>query len=455
MDRYKRSQFNVFIPIDNSDECLIFNTLTGSEVVVDSHMKAIIDKDRPLEETLSPADRSNLEQLKELGILVDEYVDEDRELEYWFQKIKFDTSVLDITILPTLACNLKCTYCLQDGFQSNSFMSQETCSQVVAWIKKKMEDVRPCTLSIVYYGGEPLLNMPAINYLSQELYKAVTDQRVELDIRIVTNGVLLKPEVVDSLLPLGLSGIKITLDGDEDAHNLKRPFKNGQGSFRQIFQNLTKVCGRVPVRLGGNFDEQNRESIPRLLDRLIEAGIKDKIEQVNFKPVFTSLANRKGKGKGGKGGICEICTFSEIRPEDMLWLRREIEKRGFRTHDGIHLGPCMVLKEHAYTIDPNGKIYKCGGFAGMDEFSIGDIGSDVFNYRLTEFMTADLWKKCRGCPYIPLCGGGCRNSAFLKGSDFLQPACERKYFDQVALPLIKEEYLRNIQEEGGELDESH
>ena len=128
------------------------------------------------EETLSPADRSNLEQLKELGILVDEYVDEERELEYWFQKIKFDTSVLDITILPTLACNLKCTYCIQDGLQSNTFMSQETCSQVVAWIKKKMEDIRPRTLSILYYGGEPLLNMPAINYLSQALYKAVTDQ---------------------------------------------------------------------------------------------------------------------------------------------------------------------------------------------------------------------------------------------------------------------------------------
>ena len=224
------------------------------------------------------------------------------------------------------------------------------------------------------------------------------------------------------------------------------PSRTGRGASSRSFKTWSRIYDRVPVRLGGNFDEQNRESIPRLLDRLIEAGIKDKIEQVNFKPIFTNLAHReRGEGGGEGGSAARSVPFPKSEPEDILWLRREIEKRGFRTHDGIHLGPCMVLKEHSYTIDPHGKIYKCGGFAGMDEFSIGDLGSDVFNYRLTEFMTADLWKKCRGCPYIPLCGGGCRNSAFLKGGDFLQPACERKYFDQVAIPLIKEEYLRKEQ----------
>ncbi|MEW5802738.1 MAG: SPASM domain-containing protein [bacterium] len=449
MYRYKSSQFNLFIPIDDSEECLIFNTFTGSEVVVDRHLRALIEieKNQSSGEPLSPFDESNLDQLKELGILVDEHADEDRELEYWFQKIKFDTSMLAITILPTLACNLKCTYCLQDGLQSDTFMSWETCSLVVAWIKKKMEDIRPATLSILYYGGEPLLNLPAITYLSQSLYEAARAHGIRLDIQIVTNGVLLKREVVDALLPLGLSGVKITLDGDEDAHNLKRPFKDGQGSFQQIFQNLVQIYGRVPVRLGGNFDEHNKGSIPGLLDRLLGAGIRDKLEQVHFKPILTSPACQK------KGGSCQVCTFSEANPGDILWLRREIEKRGFKTNDGIHLGPCMVMREHSYTIDPVGKIYKCGGFVGMDDFSVGNLHHDTFHYRLTEFMTTDLWRKCRGCPFIPLCAGGCRSSAFLKGSDFFQPVCEKRYFNQVAMPLIKEEYLRS--NKGGEFDEDY
>ncbi|MEW6381764.1 MAG: radical SAM protein [bacterium] len=445
MDSHKGSQFNLFIPIDGSEETLIYNTLRGSEVVVDSHLRALIETGRQSGKTLSSADQSNLEQLRELGIIVSEYVDEDRELEYWFQKIKFDNSDLTVTILPTFACNLRCTYCIQEDIKTSAFMDGETCSLAVAWITKKLEHVSPRALTILFYGGEPLLNMPAIHYLSRALHKATADRGIELAIHIVTNGVFLTGEIVDSLLPLGLRGIKITLDGDEEAHDLKRPFQNGEGTFQQIFRNLVEIYGRVPIRLGGNFDDSTKESIPALLDRLVEAGIKEKIEQVHFKPIITSLAHKKSNGGG-----CEVCTFSDVRPEDILRIRREIEQRGFHPNNGIALGPCSVIKEHSYTIDPCGRIYKCGGFAGMEEFAVGDIRSDSFNYRLTEFMTADLWKKCRGCPYIPLCGGGCRNSAFLKGGDFLQPACERRYFDQVAIPLIKEEYLEIISQ-GGEI----
>jgi len=43
MEAYKGSQFNLFMPLENSEECLIFNTFTGSEVVVDRHLKAIIE----------------------------------------------------------------------------------------------------------------------------------------------------------------------------------------------------------------------------------------------------------------------------------------------------------------------------------------------------------------------------------------------------------------------------
>lgn len=116
MEAYKGSQFNLFIPLENSEECLIFNTFTGSEVVVAGHLKAIIENGRP-PESISPADRSNLEQLKALGIMVDEYVNEDPELEYWFP---------------------------------------------------------PTILRLIYYGGEPLLNLPAVNFFSQALHEAAT-----------------------------------------------------------------------------------------------------------------------------------------------------------------------------------------------------------------------------------------------------------------------------------------
>ena len=70
----------------------------------------------------------------------------------------------------------------------------------------------------------------------------------ELFINIITNGLLLTPEVVDRLLPFGLNGIKITLDGDRDTHNRMRPLRGGQGTFDRIVENIRRVAGRVPDR---------------------------------------------------------------------------------------------------------------------------------------------------------------------------------------------------------------
>ena len=63
-------------------------------------------------------------------------------------------------------------------------------------------------------------------------------------VNIITNGLLLTPEVVDRLLPFGLNGVKITLDGDRDTHNRMRPLRGGQGTFDRIIENIR--AGRRP-----------------------------------------------------------------------------------------------------------------------------------------------------------------------------------------------------------------
>ena len=67
-------------------------------------------------------------------------------------------------------------------------------------------------------------------------------------INIITNGLLLTPEVVDRLAPFGLNGVKITLDGDRDTHNRMRPLRGGQGTFDRIIENIRRVAGTVPHR---------------------------------------------------------------------------------------------------------------------------------------------------------------------------------------------------------------
>jgi uncharacterized protein len=450
----KPSKFNVFIPnFPGAGEYLVFNTLTDSRVIISEQLKDLLDKvgdEDPI--AFTEEERQHLETLHGLGIVVEKEVDEDRELEYWFQKLKFDSSTLDLTILTTSACNLGCTYCFEEGINLKGFMTEEICLRVAEWAAQKLDEVRPRTLHLTLFGGEPLLNPKAARLLSHSLYDLARERGVDHRISVITNGVLLTEEIVNELAPLGLKRIKVTLDGDEEAHDSKRRYKNGKGSFQAIIKNLLAIKGKAPISIGGNFDATTKDSIPRLLDRLMKLGFTpDDIMDITFKPILAPTNRLPVLNNAMDSG--HICTFSEMNVSDILWLREEVEKRGFKTKEGIALGPCCATREHTYTIDPWGKIYKCPALVGRQEYITGDVNEIQGNYRNTQFMTIDLWRDpfCQPCAYRPICGGGCRGSSVTQSGDFGKIACEKPYFENVALELIKRECLKEQMSVGSDI----
>ncbi len=431
----KTSKFNIIIPMDSKGDYIIFNTFSKSHVVVDEEVVSALEK---LKMGAKPNGEAAtiFNQLKEMDIVVDDEVDEDLEMEYHFQKNKFDTSVLSVNILTTYACNLGCVYCFQDGVKSSVLMDTEMCNKVAAWLCERMEKARPEILRVVFYGGEPLLNIKAIKFLSQLLFLAASQRNVAVESSIITNGVLLNEDLIDELMPWGLKSVRVTLDGDKSAHDSKRCFKDGRGTFDSILKNLEKIKGKIHIYLNGNFDDDTKDKFPALLDTLVDRGFKGYIEGITFKPILKNIESTIF----GNNNCSDVCTFSDMsNVGDMLFLIRETEKRGFKSGMGVSLGPCEVSKEYSYTIDPFGKIYKCGGFVGRKEFVIGDLTKTGFNYRLAQFMTTDTWKgDCKGCAYIPLCGGGCRVGGYVKYNDFKKVACDKVYFNNVSQELIKE-----------------
>src|SRR5688500_20133625 len=106
---------------------------------------------------------------------------------------------------------------------------------------------------------------------------------VPQSVSFITNGLLLRPEVVDRLLPYGLFGVKITLDGDRDTHNRMRPLRGRQGTFDRIIENVRRVAPKVAITIGGNFDESSWDSYPALLEFLKQQEVAGRMVQVNHK----------------------------------------------------------------------------------------------------------------------------------------------------------------------------
>ncbi len=453
------SMFNVQVPVPARDEVFLMNTFTDAQLLVSTDVASLLARaaDRP-EAGWSEAEREALETLAENGFLVPDRAGERAKLDQFFRDVREDGSQLRITVLTTLQCNFACDYCIQgdhgDYNKNATKMSLERAAELVEWVESRLDAVKPSRFVLTLFGGEPLLNLPVCYFLAEELWKVTQVRGVEMLVNVITNGLLLTEEVVDRLTPYGLNGIKVTLDGDRDAHNLSRPLRGGQGTFDKIIANVRTVSPKVRISIGGNFDAASVDSYPALLDFLAEQEFAPRISKVAFKPVIKPSAPAKniiplmavgdsgkplggacmtaagsGIGSGKASSVCDNCHFVD---DQMIHLMEETEKRGFPTMDGVHMGPCEIHKRNAHTIGPEGALYACPGFAGEKQQSVGNIYGtrDVIQAATAEKYDAlAAWKACGDCAFIPVCAGGCTTAAHAEFNDIQKPNCHIGLFE--------------------------
>src|SRR5262245_43801144 len=253
------SMFNLRVPLPARGEVFLMNTLTDAQLVVSTDVIDLLDRiqDKPVD-SLNTEEREAFGLLWDNGFLVQDRAADRRALDQYLGEVKNDTGELNVTLLTTLQCNFACDCCFQgdhgDYNERADRMSLETAHRVIAWITRELDRVRPEKLLLTFFGGEPLLNLPVMYEVAERMWEATQERQVPMYVNIITNGLLLTPDVVDRMKPLGLNGVKITLDGDRDTHNRMRPLRGGQGTFDRIVENIRKVAGRGRIAIGGNFD---------------------------------------------------------------------------------------------------------------------------------------------------------------------------------------------------------
>ncbi|HET7699190.1 MAG TPA: radical SAM protein [Vicinamibacterales bacterium] len=456
------SMFNVRVPLDQGDAVFLMNTFTDAQLIVSRDVVDLLDRVHA-REVFSDEERDTVEQLVEQGFLVRDRESEREELRGFFRDVREGTDTLKVTVLTTLQCNFACDYCVQgdhgDYNRTAGRMSSDMAARVASWVEGRMEAIAPRRLVLTFFGGEPLLNLPVLYYLAERLHDACRARGVEILINIITNGLLLTRAMVERLNPLGLNGVKITLDGDRDAHNRSRPLRGGQGTFDRIIANTRAVADLTRIAVGGNFEVDTAETYPALLDFLAAQDFAPRLSKVTFKPVIRPST---GAGRGvipltvvgadskplngacmtsagtGVSRVCDSCNFVD---EKMAYLREETKKRGFSTADGVHMGPCEIHKEHAYTIGPDGSLFACPGFAGEARQSTGHIDGrdeDVRSQALRNFERLAAWEQCHDCAFIPVCAGGCTVAAHNELGDMHAPNCHKSSFEAGVIALARE-----------------
>lgn len=461
------SIFNKVVPLAGRDDIFLMNTFTDAQLVVSRDVVDLLDRvgtTPNLAGTLDDPERSALRDLIEHGFIVKDRATERKALNRFFHDVREDTSELRVTLLTTLQCNFACDYCFQgDHGDYNAHaekMSMATAHRLCEWLEMKLDELGSSQFSLTFFGGEPLLNQPVMFETAERLWRATQDRGVEMRTNVITNGLLLTPEVVDRLEPFGLDGFKITLDGDPKTHDRMRPLRGGQGTFDRIIENVRRVAHRCNITVGGNFDEDTVDSYPALLDFLAAQDFADSLVQVSFKPIvrekpttlppgvipLTAVGGdnkplggtcMSSAGSGG-GSACDSCNLLDTK---MSYLREETKKRGFATMDGVHMGPCDIHRRHAYTVGPDGSLYACPGFTGQPTAATGHINGELEEHHrraAADFDSLAAWKSCGDCAFIPVCAGGCSVAAHSELGTMHKPSCHKESMESALVSFAEE-----------------
>lgn len=401
----KASLFNLYENIQY-EEIVLFNTLHGSITIWNKEgfqiAKQLLDN---LDfNALDEKTKLVMDTLVEGKYIIDDIVNEIEIIENRKACGMKDDHNLDVVIVPNMACNFACPYCFETHIP-DSFMTDENAESIKRWLKKQIPKHK--TLSLNWFGGEPLLSFERIISMSNYVNEICTVHDVKSLISITTNGYLLDKTRIKGLLDVGIYNYHITVDGPPEFHNKTRVLKDGTGSFLKIFENillLVEADDSVHICLRVNFNHNNIHAIPDLL-QLFPEEIRPRLS-VLYEPIF-----------GKKSWSAKDNISAEKISSEMINNYHLAQQIGYNIfYRNIEVGKsvyCPSEKENHFVFHYNGDIFKCNANLNSKE-RFGYINSEGEIVRNKEQW--DKWagvgmfgKKCYSCKYLPLCMGGCRN----------------------------------------------
>lgn len=444
---YKLSQYIVTVEV-KENIFIVFSTRTSKQVLLykESYDKLFNGKFREIEKDIFNILVSDY-------ILVPENEDELASIVEENNHSNHNSKALYQVIMPSANCQLGCGYCGQKHTKNQ--LDTAYYSKLIERINHKLDTQNYESLSIAWFGGEPLMSLSTLRELSKKLQQVSIEKNVKYVAKIVTNGLGLKKNIfLDLVNNHKIKSFEVTLDGIESFHDERRFLKSGEKSFQIIFNNLKDIFMlpnfdelNVNISIRCNVDASNYEGVTPLIKLMSEHGFQDKISGFYVAPIHSW-------GNEAHLQSLEKEIFSE---KEIDWLIDQY-KYGFRPAllPGRVYQVCMVTTPSSELIDANGDIYNCTEVSYVPSYgeqyrlgNIKDINPTVtFNNRPFEnwndlVLENKSSSPCHTCIMMPVCGGACPKS--WKEGNIACPSNKFNISEKLALNyLIQEQGIEYI-----------
>lgn len=308
-------------------------------------------------------------------------------------------------------CNLACKYCfIESNPHSNqkyNKMDFDVAKIAVDKFLYEIEKNHTKKSQIIFYGGEPLTNWNVVKKVIEYV-----DNKVDLDVTmtIITNGTLLTSEIIQFLMNKHV-GIGISLDGPKFINDKNRIFRFGNESVYDKAMDSIRLLNSM----GSNYCVSATVT-PEVVEH--EEDVLKWLIDNDIKTVFWNIYHYSSKSTDWEQHYNKMSDF--ILKAYHILRKNNINEE--KVQEQIELFFNQVFKFHScgavglnqLTIKPNGDVCICQGDSRMQDSIVGNIIENEIEEIFSNSKN-DIWmnmytvdnEKCKYCPAISICGGGC------------------------------------------------
>lgn len=309
-------------------------------------------------------------------------------------------------------CNLRCKYCFAstgDFGKGRKLMSFDTGKHAIDFLLENSGD-RP-NLELDFFGGEPLMNFDVVKQIVKYARFREAEFGKKFRFTITTNGLLLDDDKID-FINKEMSNVVLSIDGRKEVNDYFRVRVDGTGCYDKIlpmFKKLVAGRGDKEYYVRGTFTNRNLDFSEDVFSLYNEG-----FDQISVEPVV---------GDSDEYALTEKDLPNVFKEYENLANRIiENEKKGgkfnfFHFMLDLDQGPCAIKRLRGcgcgndyVAITPDGDIYPCHQFVGIDEYKMGNIDEGTFNQEMkADFAKAHVYSKeeCTKCWAKFYCSGGC------------------------------------------------
>lgn len=437
---------------------IVLDVNSGGVHVVDDLTYDMVDKVEPpfenecpkeLIEQLSNYDAKEVEEcyLELKSLCDDKILYSDDDYEQYAKTISAPIKSLCLNIAHD--CNLRCKYCFAstgDFGKGRKLMPIETGKAAIDFLIAN--SVGRQNLELDFFGGEPLMNFDVVKQVVEYAKEQSEAHNKNFKFTITTNGLLLNDDNID-YINKEMYNVVLSIDGRKEVNDRMRVRVDQTGCYDTIIKNYKKLVekrGDKEYYVRGTFTKYNLDFVEDVL-HLYELGF----DQVSVEPVIT---NPEDEYAISEDDFDTIAAQYEKLADEIMSIK---EKGGFINffHFMIDLnqGPCVIKRlkgcgcgNEYVAITPDGDIYPCHQFVGMDKFKMGNVHEGTFDKDLKkEFAAAHVYNKpeCKKCWAKFYCSGGCNANNYSYAGDIhnsykLSCDLEKKRLECAIMMKVKE-----------------